>query len=112
MISKTETIKRIEKLSAQLKALDEKKELRIMEYEEKLSVLKENTDKEKEMKLSQIEEKYKAQKLRLDEDQSAKIAQLDEMKSAISKEKDKYDKVLEAIITQENAVKALLGENY
>ena len=34
------------------------------------------------------------------------------MKSAISSEKDKYDKVLEAIITQENAVKALLGENY
>ena len=83
-----------------------------MEYEEKLSILKENTDKEKEMKLSQIEEKYKAQKLRLDEDQSAKIAQLDEMKSAISSEKDKYDKVLEVIITQENAVKVLLGENY
>ena len=112
MISKQETIKRIDKLSAQLKVLDEKKELRIMEYEEKLSILKENTDKEKEMELSQIEEKYKAQKLRLDEDQSAKIAQLDEMKSAISSEKDKYDKVLEAIITQENAVKALLGENY
>lgn len=54
----------------------------------------------------------KAQKLRLDEDQSTKIAQLDEMKSAISSEKDKYDKVFEAIITQENAVKALLGENY
>lgn len=54
----------------------------------------------------------KAQKLRLDEDQSTKIAQLDEMKSAISAEKDKYDKVLEAIITQENAVKALLGKNY
>ena len=50
--------------------------------------------------------------MRLDEDQSAKIAQLDEMKSAISSEKDKYDKVLEAIITQDNAVKALLGENY
>ena len=59
MISKTETIKRIEKLTAQLKVLDEKKELRIMEYEEKLSILKENTDKEKEMKLSQSEEKYK-----------------------------------------------------
>ena len=55
MISKQETIKRIDKLSAQLKVLDEKKELRIMEYEEKLSILKENTDKEKEMKLSQIE---------------------------------------------------------
>ena len=66
MISKQKTIKRIDKLSAQLKVLDEKKELRIMEYEEKLSILKENTDKEKEMKLSQIEEKYKAQKLRLD----------------------------------------------
>ena len=39
--------------------LDEKKELRIMEYEENLSILKENTDKEKEMKLSQIEENYK-----------------------------------------------------
>lgn len=50
--------------------------------------------------------------MRLDEDQSTKIAQLDEMKSAISAEKDKYDKVLEAIITQENAVKALLGKNY
>lgn len=50
--------------------------------------------------------------MRLDEDQSTKIAQLDEMKSAISSEKDKYDKVFEAIITQENAVKALLGENY
>ena len=59
MISKTETIKKIEKLSSQLKVLDEKKELRIMEYEENLSILKENTDKEKEMKLSQIEEKYK-----------------------------------------------------
>ena len=42
MISKTETIKKIEKLSAQLKVLDEKKELRIMEYEEILSFIKHN----------------------------------------------------------------------
>ncbi|MDO4500695.1 MAG: hypothetical protein Q4B60_05400 [Erysipelotrichaceae bacterium] len=111
MISKKETIKKINNLAEQLKTLEERKELRILEFDEKIENLRKNAEFDKANKITAIDEKFNAQKARIEEDKSAKIALLDEMIGAISSEKTKYDKVLEAIITQENEISKLLGSS-
>ena len=62
MISKQETIKRIDKLKAQISSLEEKKELKQLEYDEKLDILRKAKDDEISKKILAIEDKYNTQK--------------------------------------------------
>ena len=54
MISKQETIKRIDKLKAQINSLEDKKELKQLEYDEKLEILRKAKDDEISKKILAI----------------------------------------------------------
>lgn len=112
MISKQETIKRIDKLKSQISSLEEKKELKQLEFEEKLETLRKAKDDEISKKILAIEDKYNKQKERIESNRNKQIQKIDELLNALNVEYSKYLKVLEAINAQEEAIKVLLGENY
>ena len=112
MISKTETIKIINKLSSQIEVLEEKRVTKLKEFEDKLHDIDAKCNEEINNKTSAIKEKYDAQKMRVEEDKNNKISQIDEMLEASNIEKDKYSKVLETINAKEEAIKALLGDRF
>ena len=112
MISKQETIKRIDKLKAQINSLEDKKELKQLEYEEKLETLRKAKDDEISKKILAIEDKYNTQKERIESNRNKQIQKIDELLNALNVEYSKYLKVLEAINAQEEAIKVLLGDKY
>ena len=112
MISKQETIKRIDKLKAQINSLGEKKELKQLEFEEKLDILRKAKDDEISKKILAIEDKYNTQKERIESTRNTQILEIDELLNALNVEYSKYLKVLEAINAQEEAIKVLLGDKY
>ena len=112
MISKQETIKRIDKLKSQISSLEEKKELKQLEFEEKLETLRKAKDDEISKKILAIEDKYNTQKERIESNRNKQIQKIDELLNALNVEYSKYLKVLEAINAQEEAIKVLLGDKY
>lgn len=112
MISKQETIKRIDKLKSQINSLEEKKELKQLEFEEKLDILRKAKDAEISKKILTIEDKYNTQKERIESNRNKQILEIDELLNALNTELNKYLKVLEAINAQEEAIKVLLGDKY
>ena len=112
MISKQETIKRIDKLKAQINSLEDKKELKQLEYYEKLEILRKAKDDEISKKILAIEDKYNTQKERIESNRNKQIQKIDELLNALNVEYSKYLKVLEAINAQEEAIKVLLGDKY
>ena len=112
MISKQETIKRIDKLKAQINSLEEKKELKQLEFEEKLDILRKAKDDEISKKILAIEDKYNTQKERIESSRNVQILEIDELLNALNVEYSKYLKVLEAINAQEEAIKTLLGDRF
>ena len=112
MISKQETIKRIDKLKAQINSLEDKKELKQLEYDEKLEILRKAKDDEISKKILAIEDKYNTQKERIESNRNKQIQKIDELLNALNVEYSKYLKVLEAINAQEEAIKVLLGDKY
>ena len=112
MISKQETIKRIDKLKSQISSLEEKKELKQLEFEEKLETLRKAKDDEISKKILAIEDKYNTQKERIESNRNKQIQKIDELLNALNVEYSKYLKVLEAINAQEEAIKTLLGDRF
>ena len=112
MISKTETIKIINKLSSQIEVLEEKRATKLKEYEDKVNDIETKCNDEINNRTLAIKEKYDAQKMRVEEDRNNKISQIDEMLKASNNEKDRYTKVLDTINAKEEAIKALLGDRF
>ena len=79
MISKQETIKRIDKLKLQINSLEEKKELKQLEYDEKLEILRKAKDDEISKKILAIEDKYNTQKERIESRRNTQILEIDEL---------------------------------
>ena len=112
MISKQETIKRIDKLKSQINTLEDKRNIKQLEFEEKLDILRKAKDDEISKKILAIEDKYNTQKERIESNRNKQIQKIDELLNALNVEHSKYLKVLEAINAQEEAIKVLLGDKY
>lgn len=112
MISKQETIKRIDKLKSQINSLEDKRKIKQLEFEEKLDILRKAKDDEISKKILAIEDKYNTQKERIESNKNTQILEYDELLNVLNTELNKYLKVLEAINAQEEAIKVLLGDKY